>query len=257
MADAPATPSAPRKAVWPPPRPGGPVARPPGRPAPPPPIRERGRMGYLDKETFTAWEMNLTGSELDDWKRVRAILEKATPEFRASVTYVLFEQELQNGRNYYAQAIADSEVFRADCIKGQAGAFKGQIARLDAAVHRFLTLSEQWVELGRQVLTAQQEAETIVKVIAMARTSFRKVSAPWNDCWPGAARGRGISKYDTPAGVAAVKAEVDASCARRRGEEMRRRAAREPEPEEERQRAPLPRRDATPSLFGGGGGDDR
>lgn len=210
-------------------------------------------MGYLDKDLVAAWEANLHGAELDDWKRVRAIVETATPEFRAALTYVLFDLELQTGRGFYAQALADGERFRVDCIKANADSFKGQIRRLDERVAEAVKLIAEFEALAQRVQTAVRVARDVVHVVALARTQFRKVSGPWSDCWPGAAKGRGISKYDTPEGVAQVRREVEQSVSRARAEAEAKARKREGVPEEER---PVVRANPKqgPGLFGGTGG---
>jgi hypothetical protein len=168
-------------------------------------------MGYLDKAIWINWEAHLHGKELDDWLKLKGILASAGPDFRAAATNFIFEAELQEARNFYAEAVASGERYRADLIRANADNFKAKVAWLDEPVAEVVALLPELEALAQRVQKAQQRARDRIFVLGLMRSQLRKVAAPWGDCWPGAARGRGISGYDTPSGVAEVAREVEYS----------------------------------------------
>ncbi len=58
------------------------------------------------------------------------------------------------------------------------------------------------------------DVESAHHMVNSWRNTLHRVSSHWSDSWPGAEKGRGITGYDTPEGVAKVQQEVREAHAR-------------------------------------------
>lgn len=183
----------------------------------PPTILERGGyVGLGDKDLWLTWEAHLHGAELDEWNRVKRIFERATPEFRAAGMNLLASIELQEAREGYKQARMANERCRVDRIVGASEDWKTKIRWFSEALGAWMVAHDAAKRAAAAEAEAWNIAYTRSTVIMFMRTGFRRIYGPWDGwAWPGAAWGRGQSAYDTPDGVAQVKAEVAASHRRR------------------------------------------
>lgn len=214
----------------------------------PPTILERGYVGLGDKDLWLTWEAHLYGSELDDWRRVQGILERATPEFRAAAMNLLAGIELAQARVGYKQALAAEEVCRRDRIVGFSNEWKDRIKQYGEALGAHQLAEAACEAAVRKARETFLTLDTRYRVLQFMLPGFRRIYGPWDGwAWPGAAWGRGQSAYDTPDGVAQVKSEVAAS--HRRRHEGGTAAQRSLAPEPEGTRASPRRGDQAPGLF--------
>lgn len=186
-------------------------------------------MGYGDLDLFRSWEANLHGHELDQWQRVKGILEGATPEFRAAAMNLIFEAELQMGRSAWKDATAHNETYRAKLVSAAALEWKGRVRWLDEPMAKAVAASAALRDAAEVARDATLEALFRANVLKTVRNSFGRAMHSWGEAWEGAAKGRGITGFDNAQGVAAVKEEVAESRARRASTPSRRSRATEPE----------------------------
>lgn len=208
-----------RRAVWPPPARPRQALRPPTQSAPIPVaslhIAERGFYGLLDKHLHQRWEDALTGQEHDKWRKIEACLDGTSEEFRAALMNKLIQQRISAARQKQATASQAGQKFKADLIERNIPAYAGQVKQLDDKLSQAFTALAELEKAMDAVVDARTQLDTSFTAAQAQGLQLQKVSEPWIGCWPGAEYGRGITDYDTPAGVERVKKEVETACARR------------------------------------------
>jgi len=99
-----------------------------------PEIEDRESLGLLDPDALYAWESNLTGKTLDDWRTVKRIVLARRGNFRACVLSLIMMAELEDAREDYLEArnVAKKES-RADRIANAGRVLQVGISSLDDA----------------------------------------------------------------------------------------------------------------------------
>lgn len=168
---------------------------------PPPGLRE-GRMGWLDEKQQKAWEGTLSKAEQERWQSITEALAEAGPEMRWRVAGWVMRSELEHARKCYRIAKnLDNEPYKADLIIKNGQKFRELVELLEG---RLAGMYDLLVPLGSLI----GDVETAHHMLHRGYMSLHRASSHWNDSWPGAARGRGITGYDTPEGVERVRQEV-------------------------------------------------
>lgn len=240
----------PRKAVWPPPRRGiGAVTAhavvAPVSPAIPPPadhpamsILQGRRAGLLNPRAHISWEDGLMGAEYDKWRKAEAIIETASPEFKAAMLNRIFESLIDVAKSKRIEAEENGEKFKKDLIDRNVASLSVLIESLDDVFCESVHALDGLEKASDKILESSGKLKTTLTVLQADILRLQAVQGPWTNAADGAEYGKGISDYDSPKNV-----ERAASEHRKRWEE--RHAPKTPvvskEPEKaDAQPAPLP-----------------
>lgn len=168
----------------------------------PPPGLRAGRMGWLDRDAEQAWVETLNARERETWDKLVELLDNAGPEMRWRVAGRVMRTELDHARKVYRVASnVTREGYKAELVKQQGQRFRGAVEALE---ERIAPLYDVLVPFRHLI----EDVERAYRMVTGNHQTLSRVTGPWNDSWPGAAKGRGITGYDTPEGVARVQREV-------------------------------------------------
>lgn len=102
-----------------------------------PPLEDRPAVGLLDPDTLYAFESNLKGAELDDWKLFKALVRRHKGNFRSCMLSFIILEELDEARGKYLQAAnIDKSEKRAENIKRAGLVLQQGVHALDDAWKR-------------------------------------------------------------------------------------------------------------------------
>ena len=199
----------------------------------------KGLMQMLDPGANRAWEATLKSAELDTWNALKDLLVKSSPEMRWRAVAYVFRAVLEFARRMYATALnVTDERYKAELVKRAGIRLRGAMERLEVRlsdvyptlVHLPPLLNGLWEDM-RMVEDAQHILRN--KVVH---------PAAWAEAWPGAARGAGISGYDTPGGVQrhqeAVRQAHEEYTRKEREKAQAKRAKRQPKPKRRKRGEP-------------------
>ena len=172
---------------------------------------------YLDKATDAEWPTKMPPSVLGDWQALTKWLTGASPEYRARVVSICIELDLEAGRVAYRDAMAADERFKADLIKRNGHAVVTSAKVLSASVGRALDALTTWRAVGLAAVRATEQSRQDLQVFGWVRASFLKVARTWTGVSDGIEKGRGLTGYDTPEGVAKARREFEDEQRRKRG----------------------------------------
>lgn len=162
-------------------------------------------MQWLDADAETAWEATLNRREREQWEAAKVLLDEVGPEMRWRIAGRVMRTELDHARKVYRICLNVSrEAYKAELVKQNGRAFREAIGELES---RLAPLYDILVPLRHLIPDVERAHEMLVG----RHQTLSRVTGSWDDSWPGAAKGRGISGYDTPEGVARVGAEVKAA----------------------------------------------
>jgi hypothetical protein len=154
-------------------------------------------------------------SVLGDWQALTKWLAGVSPEYRARVVSLCIELDLEAGRVAYRDAMAAGERFKADLIKRNGPAVVASAKVLSASVGRAMDALTTWRAVGLAAVRATEQARQDLEVFRWVRASFVRVARTWSDV--SAAKGEGMTRDDTPAGVAKARREFEDEQRRKRG----------------------------------------
>jgi len=144
-----------------------------------------------------------------DFDALCSWLTAASPEYRQQVVACCLNRDLVDARCAYQGALAAGEQFKADLVRRNGRETTEIAARAAASVQRALEALDTWRAVGLAAVRLAGQATSDVQVLDQARRQLTLVSGSWNKFMPGLARGRGITGYDTPEGVAQVRKEIE------------------------------------------------
>lgn len=135
---------------------------------------------------------------------LRKVLDGASPRVRREAIRLAVHGALEAARSAYTDAHQDGEKFKAHLISRNGQGLKPIAARLDEALDVFDALSE----VGSLVVRAHSVAKMRADALIGAMNQLGAVCGAWTGCAEGLERGAGLSRYDTPDAVQAVKEDA-------------------------------------------------
>jgi hypothetical protein len=251
----------PRKAVWPPPRRGlavvGVPASPPvqvvaPQPEPPPAmlISQGRKAGLLNSRLHVPWEDKLVGAEYDKWRKAEAIIDTASPEFKAAMLNRILGSLIDTAKRKRQEAEENGEKFKKDLIDRNVASLSAEIETLDGIFCESVCALDSLSEASDKILESSGKMKATLTVLQADILRLQTVQGPWSNAAEGAEYGRGITGYDTPKNVERIGSEH-----RKRWEEKHApkiQAIPQEPPKADTQPAPLPAGVMGP-LFGRSG----
>lgn len=181
-----------------------------------PPGLRGGPMGLLDEAAERAWEATLSQAEYSKWEALQEALDAAGPEMRWRAAGYVMRAELEHARKVLRIAKnINNEPFKAELISRNGLGFREAIGKLEG---RLGGMYDILVPLAGLI----DDVESAYRMVTSWHMTLDRVTQPWHDSWPGAAQGRGIPGFDTPEGIAKVRAEVKAAHERYTADQARR-----------------------------------
>jgi len=178
--------------------------------APGPPWEEP--LTLTDRAIHDAWEASLSKKDLETWTKLRDMLVSCGPEMRMRAVGWGLRGELEHARRMYqvARNVRD-EQYKAEFLVRAGRDFAESVARLEDRLSDVFPVVEPLNALLHGLWSDVSRLESMWR-------QTRHVADPgaWAASYPGLARGEGISGYDTPQGVARVRARLEAGIARAR-----------------------------------------
>lgn len=159
----------------------------------------------ISTDSEWAWLETLNHRDRQYWDRTIEGLQEVSPEMRWRIASWIMRSELSYARKVYFSAREGSLHYKADLIKENGSIHKDKIQDL---TDRLGDLYEFILPLSCLVGDVEKAYQRLV----FSRSDLFCVTDKWDQSWKGAAKGRGITGYDTPAGVERVRKEVKRFC---------------------------------------------
>lgn len=147
------------------------------------------------------------GAEYDRWRKMEAILDSASPEFKAAMLNRIFGSLIDTAKSKRQEAEENGKKFKKDLIDRNIASLSAMIEILDDVFCESVHALDGLERASDKILECSGKTKATLTVLQADILRLQTVQGPWTSAAEGAEHGKGITGYDTPKNVERVASE--------------------------------------------------